>query len=130
MIGAVFDVDRTLLPRTTAERLFLRFLYRERIIGLRSLLETMRFLAVEGRSRPIRAVRQHRPYLRGQSVPVMFELGRRCFDEVILPRLSPRGVAELATHERQGHAIVLLSGSLPFVLQPMAAVFGAAASPT
>ena len=74
MIAAVFDVDRTLLPETTAERIFLSYLIHERVVGLRSLLETIRFMAVEGRSSPIKETRRHRPYLRDAHVAQITEL--------------------------------------------------------
>lgn len=124
MIAAVFDVDRTLLPNTTAERLFLSYLIKERVVGVRSLLETLRFVAVKGRNSPIRATRRHRPYLRGTSVDVVSELGARCFEEKIRPRLSARGVERVQRHLRDGHHPVLLSGSIPQVIGPMAAALG------
>lgn len=120
MIAAVFDVDRTLLPDTTAERLFLRFLIQERILGVRAAFETVRFFITHGQHDPVRAIRQHRPYLRGQQVLAMSELGELCFRQTILPRLSPRGMSVFRQHQEQGHRTVLLSGSLPFILAPMA----------
>ncbi|HET9016321.1 MAG TPA: HAD-IB family hydrolase [Thermomicrobiaceae bacterium] len=124
MIAAVFDVDRTLLPDTTAERLFLRYLIRERVLGARAALETMRFVAVRGWPHPIRAVRANRPYLGGQRVAGMTELGARCYDEVIRPRLAGAGIERVRDHAARGHRTVLLSGSLPFVLKPMADALG------
>jgi HAD superfamily hydrolase (TIGR01490 family) len=120
MIAAVFDVDRTLLPDTTAERLFVRYLLRNRMLGVRSVAETLRFAVTRGREDPALAIREHRPYLRGQKVSQMRELGRRCFEEVIRPRLASQGVKRVRYHRTVGHRTVLLSGSLPFVLQPMA----------
>lgn len=124
MIAAVFDVDRTLLPDTTAERLFMSYLIKERVIGLRALLETLRFAMVEGRSDPIRAARRHRPYFRGAPVDQLTNLGARCFEERIWPRLSRRGVERIRRHQQQGHQPVLLSGSIPQVIGPMAASLG------
>lgn len=124
MIAAVFDVDRTLLPDTTAERIFLRYLIYQRVLGARAAFETLRFLMIRGWPHPIREVRAHRPYLRGQLVPTMVELGRQCFEEAIWPRLAKRGIERVRYHVEAGHRTILLSGSLPFVLQPMAAALG------
>lgn len=124
VIAAVFDVDRTLLPDTTAERLFLRYLVRERVLGARAAAETLRFLALRGWRHPVREMRAHRPWLRGQSEPEMVELGARCFEEVIGPRLAARGIDRVRYHIQAGHQTVLLSGSLPYVLQPMARMLG------
>lgn len=125
MIAAVFDVDRTLLPETTAERLFLRFLLRERVLGVRALVETVSFVALRGWPHPVREIRRNRPYLQGQRVASMTSLGARCFEEVIRPRLAARGVERVRAHTAAGHRTVLLSGSLPYVLAPMAAAIGA-----
>ncbi len=124
MIAAVFDVDRTLLPDTTAERLFLSYLIKERVIGARALIETLRFVAVRGRNSPIRSVRRHRPYLRGTHVELVSELGARCFEEKIRPRLSSKGIERVQRHLQDGQEPVLLSGSIPQVIGPMAAALG------
>lgn len=124
MIAAVFDVDRTLLPDTTAERLFLSYLIQERVIGLRALLETVRFTMVEGRSSPIRATRRNRPYFRGTSVEQINALGARCFEERIRPRLSRVGIERVRRHQQEGHQPVLLSGSIPQIIGPMAVELG------
>jgi len=124
MIAAVFDVDRTLLPDTTAERLFLGFLIKERVLGMRAVLETVRFTAVRGRNNPLMAIRRHRPYLRGARVEQISELGARCFEETIRPRLAGRGIERVQRHLRDGHQPVLLSGSLPQIIVPMAAALG------
>jgi HAD superfamily hydrolase (TIGR01490 family) len=52
------------------------------------------------------------------------DLGRRCFEEEIRPRLAPVGERRIAEHRASGHMTVLLSGSLPFLLRPMAEVLG------
>lgn len=124
MIAAVFDVDRTLLPDTTAERLFLRFLLRERVLGAGAAVRTAWFVAWRAWPHPIRAVRANRPYLQGLHAPSLVELGTRCFEEAIRPRLSRRGIERVRYHIEEGHRTVLLSGSLPYVLQPMAAALG------
>jgi HAD superfamily hydrolase (TIGR01490 family) len=124
VIAAVFDVDRTLLPDTTAERLFLGYLIHERVLGVRAALETLRFLAVRGRTSPIAATKRNRPYLRGQQASLLATLGARCFDEAIRPRLSARGVERVRWHTEHGHRVVLLSGSIPYVIEPMAQALG------
>ena len=124
MIAAVFDVDRTLLPDTTAERLFLSYLIKERVLGIRAIVETLRFVSVKGRNSPLMATRRHRPYLRGTRVELIAELGARCFDEKIRPRLASSGVERVQRHLREGHQPVLLSGSLPQIIVPMAVALG------
>lgn len=124
MIAAVFDVDRTLLPGTTAERIFIRYLLRERLLGARAAAETLRFLLLRSWPHPLRSLRAQRPWLSGQRVQTMVELGARCFEESIRPRLARRGIERVRYHLEAGHQTILLSGSLPFVLEPMAQMLG------
>lgn len=126
-IGAVFDVDRTLLPGTTAERLFLRYLWEKRELGLREALLTAGFVLRHLRptpSRIVQSVRRHRPYLRGKDLAAMQQLGADCFARDIRPRLAARGIESVAEHRAQGHTTVMLSGSLWFLLQPMGEFLG------
>ncbi len=126
-IGAIFDVDRTLLPGTTAERLFLRFLRQHGELGARAILETAWFAArhLHAPRTILQGVRRHRPYLRGKEVAAMERLGAECFEREIAPRLAVRGVAVLRDHLVAGHTTVLLSGGLWFLIEPMAAYLGA-----
>ena len=126
-IGAVFDVDRTLLPGTTAERLFLRYLWEKRELGVREALLTAGFTLRHLRPTPSRiaqSIRRHRPYLRGKDLAEMQQLGADCFARDIRPRLAARGIAAVAAHRERGHTTVMLSGSLWFLLQPMAEFLG------
>lgn len=122
MIAAVFDVDRTLLPGTTAERLFLRYLTARRELGLRDLVRTAWFVLRRApwEPKPLQQARRHRPYLAGKEIALLEDLGRRCFEEVIQPQLAPEGERRLAAHRAAGHVTILLSGSLPYLLRPMA----------
>ncbi len=126
-VGAVFDVDRTLLPGTTAERLFLRYLWEKRQLGPREALLTAGFALRHLRptpSRIVQTIRRHRPYLRGKDLAEMQQLGADCFARDIKPRLAARGIETVAEHRQLGHTTVMLSGSLWFLLQPMAEFLG------
>lgn len=120
MIAAVFDLDRTLLPKTTAERIFLRYLLEKRLLGAGSLVKTVR-AALQGSNQGSIAqqIRAERPYLTGMHDAALRLHGRRCAFERILPALSQRGIDHLLWHRDQGHRIVLLSGSLPYVVEPL-----------
>lgn len=124
MITAVFDLDRTLLPGTTAERLFLRHLVRNRVIGARSLAKTARYAMRAGATEAVRQIRADRPYLAGVHEALLRLHGRRCALNEILPSLSIRGLDFLVWHQERGHQIVLLSGSLPYVVEPLSDSLG------
>ena len=126
LVAAVFDVDRTLVPVTTTERIFIRYLFRKRVIGLgvaaRTALFTLRALR---HATPFEAIRRQRAYLQGQSYEKMERLARECFERDIKPRISEAGLAAIREHKEQGHTIVLLSGSLDFLLRPLKEHVGA-----
>ncbi len=126
-IGAIFDVDRTLLPGTTAERLFLRYLWEQRQLGIGDALHTVTFVLRHLRPTPGRiaqSIRRHRPYLRDKDLATMQQLGADCFRRDIQPRLAVRGIETVHAHRTAGHTTVMLSGALWFILQPMAEFLG------
>lgn len=118
-IAAIFDVDNTLLPGTSAERLFVTYLLRRRLVGARAAFGTLLALLRYVRLGPARTLRQHRPYLRGWQVERLRVLGEEVVREVIVPRLSRGGVARVREHDAAGHRTALVSGSLPFLLGPL-----------
>jgi len=125
-IAAVFDVDRTLLPDTTTERIFIRYLIRQRVLGLRTLLGTAAYVLGQlPRLNPLEALRRRRVYLAGQQVARVRALALRCYTDEIRPLISAAGRDAVATHRAQGHLTVLLSGSLDFVLAPLQRDLGA-----
>jgi HAD superfamily hydrolase (TIGR01490 family) len=126
MVAAVFDVDRTLVPVTTTERIFIRYLIRSRVLGARAIFQTALFILKNIRhTSPFETIRRQRAYLSGQRYEKMAKLARRCFETDIKPRLSRAGLEAIEEHKAQGHSIVLLSGSLDFLLAPLREEVGA-----
>ena len=126
IVAAVFDVDRTLVPVTTTERIFIRYLLRNRVLGARAVLNTLVFMARQfPRVTPFEAIRRQRAYLAGQPLDKMRRLARACFETEIKPRISHAGLDAIREHRAQGHVVVLLSGSLDFLLEPMQEYVGA-----
>ncbi len=126
VIAAVFDVDRTLIPATTTERLFIRYLLRRRVIGAAQMLHMFAYLLKAlPRMDPMEAIRRQRVYLAGLSEARVLPLAEACFVDEIQPRVSAAGLAALREHQAQGHTTVLLSGSLDFLLRPLQIYTGA-----
>lgn len=122
--AAIFDLDNTLLPGASAERLFIRYLIVRRHLSLRAALQTLALIARSSRQGPLQVLRRRRPYLRGWEVARLEALGEEAVASVIAPRLAPRGVACLRAHREAGRVTALLSGSLPFLLAPIARLLG------
>jgi HAD superfamily hydrolase (TIGR01490 family) len=117
--AAIFDVDGTLV-RGGTERLFFRYLVRARKLKPRQALVFLLRLAAQPRSRY-----RNKTYLAGMAVAEIERLGGQCFLEIILPRLRPGGVACVRAHQSRGRRIVLLTGSLFFLVLPLKEYLGA-----
>lgn len=122
--GAVFDLDNTLLPGVSAERLFVRFLIAKRLLGARAAAATLVAVLRYVRDGPAHTLRVRRPYLRGWEVERLRQLGEEAVKDAILPRLSGTGVQRLQQHLRAGHRTAIVSGSLPFLLGPLGRALG------
>jgi len=118
-VAAVFDVDQTLVQGHT-ERLFFWYLVR------RGRLRTPQALAYLARLawHPQERFRD-KSYLGGLAVEDIVRLARQCYQEFISPRLSAIGLSCVRDHQAQGHEIVLLTGSLSFLLLPLKEELGA-----
>ena len=118
-IAAIFDVDGTLLAGASMELRFLQYLWRYGELRARDLLRLAAgtvHTAAQGRS-PRRA---NKAYLAGKPCEHYRRLAQDCFDQHIKHHLLPKAVARVRWHQQQGHAIVLLSGSLEILVEPLA----------
>jgi HAD superfamily hydrolase (TIGR01490 family) len=139
--AAFFDIDRTLVVGTSLESCFLRIAWRRKVVGpaalLRNLWAGLQALGLlpahEGGRIPIPAglprktrlryafFSGNKAYLRGLRLELGVDLAAAAFQEEILPRLSPRGQEAIAAHRAAGRTIVLLTGTLDFLGEPLRA---------
>ena len=115
-VAAFFDVDGTLIAPPSLEWRFFASLRRRGAIPMGNyfawLAEMLR-LAPRG----IQVVKHaSKTYLRGVSK----DGSESCGGEQSIPRFFSDGVDQVAWHARQGHAIVLVSGTLAPLAQEMA----------
>ena len=119
--AAFFDLDGTLIPKPSVERRFLGAMFAAGNISLWNcaewVLEAMRLLP-QGLKR---ATQGNKRYLRGVAAGQSYEIEGKT-ELWRLPRFFPQGVERAAWHARQGHAIVLVTGTL----EPLAARAAAA----
>ena len=118
-VAAIFDVDMTLVQGST-ERLFFKYLLRHHKLKTTQAMAYLARLA----SRPDERYRD-KSYLKGLPVEDIETLARKCYDELIAPRISPQALACLKEHKARGHRIVLLTGSLSFLIIPLKEMVGA-----
>jgi HAD superfamily hydrolase (TIGR01490 family) len=128
-VAAIFDVDGT-LTRTNAATyylFFLRHLYspaRRLPRLLAFVLRVPYWLLLDRIDRGLFNRRFYRQY-GGFPVKQAHELAEACFREVFVPRLIPEALHRAREHRARGDRILLVSGTLDFILAPLAAFLGA-----
>ncbi|HXF93119.1 MAG TPA: HAD-IB family hydrolase [Nitrospiraceae bacterium] len=120
-IAAFFDVDNTLLPGAPSEVRFFCYLWRTGVVGWREAAASLWWWLRHVPPVSLQPLREQKLYLTGKHPAEMESLAEAFCREEVFPFLSADGLAQLDAHRRQGHAIVLITGSLDFLIQPLAA---------
>lgn len=118
-VAAIFDVDQTLVQGCT-ERLFFRYLLRHGLLRVPQALAYLGYLAFNPQE-----WFEDKGYLEGLAVAEVMGLARQCYREEIAPRISLQAHSCVLEHQSRGHAVVLLTGSLSFLLLPLKEELGA-----
>jgi HAD superfamily hydrolase (TIGR01490 family) len=116
----VFDIDGTMLPGTSCERLFFQYLIDQRILSFLNLFHfILRGLFLMPRGRTF-ALKANKGYLRGMRFDKVAEIGREFFAKQVARRISTVGIERLNEHRGKGERVVLLSGMPEFLLRNFA----------
>ncbi len=119
------DIDGTLLRGTSCERLFLPYLQRRGLLGMRQqaafLWFALRWLWRDGWD----IFKVNKAYLAGLAVGEVETAAKEFVGDIIVPRLDAALLARLRAHLSAGDAVVLLSGAPDFIAKPLAAAVGA-----
>jgi HAD superfamily hydrolase (TIGR01490 family) len=121
---AVFDVDGTLVQTNVVEYFFWMRLQDQPVSDWPGFLaglvgKSPRWLYLERRSRAEFQRAFYREY-DGLDVERMRGLGQEALTTVTLRRIFPEGVRRLREHKRAGHRVLLLTGALDVVVEPLA----------
>jgi alcohol-forming fatty acyl-CoA reductase len=121
---AVFDVDGTLVETNVVEYFLWMRLRAQPLEDWPSFMAHMarqapRWLYLERRSRAEFQRSFYREY-DGLDPEVMKRLGREALDAVTLRRVYPEGMRRIREHKRAGHRVLLLTGALDVVVEPLA----------
>ena len=116
---AIFDLDGTLI-RLSSEQVFLTYLLNHGEIPISNLLAwTLNFLRVK--SLPV--AKSNKTYLRGLEQHRIHEIADRCFVDTLRASIAPHISELIHAHRAEGRTVILMSGSLSFLVQPFHAHF-------
>jgi len=120
-IGAFFDFDETLLE-TESSRLGFKYLWERRLVSRRFIFKVMVANFFYKRhwisDEKIAAIMLKFYYRKRLDV---FQQGASTFyREQIKPRLAPNIIKRVEQHHQKGHVLVLISGSIRYLLEPVA----------
>ncbi|HET8580214.1 MAG TPA: HAD-IB family hydrolase [Nitrospiraceae bacterium] len=120
-VGAFFDVDNTLVPGFAIELHFLRYLWKEGLVGVKDALRSLGFFLRHIPPVSFHPLRERKLYLAGKQRTTIEPLAAKFIRAEICPKLSKDGIAALEAHRRAGHCCVLVTASLDFLVAPLAA---------
>jgi len=117
---AVFDVDRTLLVRTTGEMQLIKFLCKKRMLPLSNFLRGFLIMIKKLPFGFKEAVLKNKAYLYGLKADKLKELLPEFFKNCIYPRLSLESLKWMKRLRAKGYKIILISSTLDFILNYLA----------
>ena len=118
-VAAFFDFDNTLLPGQASELRFFRYLWRRGLVGWREIYTSVFELARHLTGASLQPLRERKLYLRGKRPSDIEPLADEFCRQVLCPGLSSVGLARMDQHRRAGHHIILVTGSLDFLIAPL-----------
>ncbi len=129
MQWAVFDVDGTILPDTSMERLLIREMLLNGLIPVRSFF-VFSCIALKSvcRRGGVREFLRNKAYFQGLPEKPMVRFSRRLVDDKIVPRIPGEVRGEMDRLREKGYRILLMSGAPEFLLGPLAERLGADAA--
>ncbi len=116
-IAAIFDVDGTILAGDSMEVRFVKYLWQYGELQARDFLRLFKgMFQTNGQSKLF----ANKAYLKNKNLERYQLLARDCFEQTIKPNLLPLALDRMRWHQEQGHCVVLLSGSLELLVEPLA----------
>ena len=119
-VAAFFDVDNTLLPGEASEVRFFRWLWRRGVVGWPEVRDSCVWLIRHLPAWSLHPLRERKLYLAGKPSQVIEPLGEEFCREALCPLVSPAALRTLDEHRQAGHMIILVTGSIDFLIDPIA----------
>jgi phosphoserine phosphatase len=113
----IFDIDGTILPGTSCERLFVRYLIRNKILRLPQFLDfCWRGFTLIPQGLPF-ITKANKGYLRNYRADDVAKIGQVFFESDVIPRISLTGIERIGEHQQKGERVILFSGMPDFLLR-------------
>ncbi len=122
---AVFDVDRTLLVRTTGEMQLIKFLCKKRMLPPSNFLRGFFFMIKKLPLGFKEAVLKNKAYLYGLKEKELKKFLPEFFENYIYPRLSLQSLKWMKKLRAKSYKVILISSTLDFILDYLAEQLGA-----
>lgn len=125
---AIFDIDGTLVPGDSSEIRFVRYLWRERLLGPRQLLAFAWFCVRYSLRFGKHVMQKNKAWLSGMNEAEVRSFAERFTRDTLIPVLYKPVVRRLEAHQAAGDTVVLLSGTPQFLAEALARELGVEAA--
>lgn len=122
---AIFDIDGTLVPGSSSEVRFVRYLWSKRVLGPRQLLAYAWFCLRYALRYRQHLMQKNKAYLSGLREDRVQALAVDFVQELLLPVLYAPALKRLQAHKAAGDTVVLLSGTPQFLADALTRALGA-----
>lgn len=112
---AIFDIDGTLVPGSSSEVRFVRYLWSQRMLGPRQLAAYAWFCLRYAPRYRRHVLQKNKAYLSGLAQARVRELATAFVRETLFPVLYAPALKRLRLHQQAGDRVVLLSGTPQFL---------------
>ena len=110
---AIFDLDGTLISKSS-EKVFLKHLISHGEMPISNLLAWTSNLF---RVRSYTVAKSYKIHLRGLEEQNLNELARECFEKTLRDCIAPSISTLIHTHRNEGRTVIIMSGSLSFLVE-------------
>ena len=119
-IGAFFDFDETLL-QVPSGRLGIQWLWDRRMVPLGYILkiQAANFFYQRRMLSDVRMVRILLTFYKKKRLSDFEDGAEKFYSEYLKPHLAPNIVSRANFHKNEGHVLVLISGSVRYMLEPV-----------
>ena len=121
MKAAIFDLDGTLLPATSAEREFVRFVLQTRRRTVPQAVGAFLFWAAHI---PTRGLRANKSHFRGGEIDLLRETGAAFCRERLRRRIPQQARDAIEAHRADGDVLGILSGAPQLLIAPLKDLLG------